>query len=83
MAGSVSTLGAGSQMDLQGIIDKLKAADQVPITNIKAQQLQYKDQLAEFETVNTKLLAVKNKALDLSLDTTFWRGRVLRRSRAF
>lgn len=58
-------------MDLQGIIDKLKAADQVPITNIKAQQLQYKDQLAEFETVNTKLLAVKNKALDLSLDTTF------------
>ncbi len=58
-------------MDLQGIIDKLKAADQVPITNIKAQQLQYKDQLAEFETVNTKLLAVKNNALDLSLDTTF------------
>ncbi|MCX5864201.1 MAG: flagellar filament capping protein FliD [Deltaproteobacteria bacterium] len=71
MAGSVSTLGAGSNMDLQGIIDKLKAADQVPITNIKAQQLQYKDQLAEFETVNTKLLAVKNNALDLSLDTTF------------
>ena len=71
MAGSVSTLGAGSQMDLQGIVDKLKAADQVPITNIKAKQLQYKDQLAEFETVNTKLLAVKSKALDLSLTTTF------------
>lgn len=71
MAGSVSTLGAGSQMDLQGIIDKLKAADQVPITNIKAQQLQFKDQLAEFDTVNTKLLAVKSSALDLSLSTTF------------
>jgi len=71
MAGSVSTLGAGSQMDLQGIIDKLKAADQVPITNVKAKQLQYKDQLAEFEAVNTKLLAVKSKALDLSLETTF------------
>ena len=71
MAGSVSTLGAGSNMDLQGIIDKLKAADQVPITNIKAQQIQYKDQLAEFETVNTKLLAVKSTALDLSLATTF------------
>lgn len=71
MAGSVSTLGAGSNMDLQGIIDKLKAADQVPITSIKAQQIQYKDQLAEFETVNTKLLAVKSKALDLSLSTTF------------
>ncbi|MDG4474789.1 flagellar filament capping protein FliD [Thiovibrio frasassiensis] len=71
MAGSISTLGAGSSIDLQGIIEKLKAADQVPITNIKAQQLQYKDQLAEFDTVNTKLLAVKTKALDLSLSTTF------------
>lgn len=71
MAGSVSTLGAGSGLDLQGIIDKLKAADQVPITNIKARQLQYKDQLAEFETVNTKLLAVKSAALDLSLESTF------------
>lgn len=71
MAGSISTLGAGSNIDLQGVLDKLKAADQVPITNVKAQQLQYKDQLAEFETVNTKLLAVKSKALDLSLATTF------------
>ena len=71
MAGSVSTLGVGSGIDLQGILDKLKAADQVPITNIKTRQLQYKDQLAEFETVNTKLLAVKTQALDLSLDTTF------------
>jgi len=71
MAGSISTLGAGSGMDLQGILDKLKAADQVPITNIKAQQLQYKDQKTEFEAVNTKLLAVKTLALDLSLSTTF------------
>ncbi len=71
MAGSISTLGAGSNIDLQGVIDKLKAADQIPITNIKAQQLQYKDQLAVFESVNTKLLAVKSKALDLSLSTTF------------
>lgn len=71
MAGSISTLGAGSNIDLQGILEKLKAADQVPITNIKAQQLQYKDQLTEFETVNTKLLAIKSKALDLSLSTTF------------
>lgn len=71
MAGSISTLGAGSNIDLQGVLDKLKAADQVPITNIKVQQLQYKDQLSEFETVNTKLLAIKSQALDLSLSTTF------------
>lgn len=71
MAGSISTLGAGSNIDLQGILEKLKAADQIPITRIKAQQIQYQDQLAEFEAVNTKLLAVKSNALDLSLSTTF------------
>ncbi len=71
MAGSVSSLGVGSGLDLQGIIDKLKAADQIPITNIKTRQLQYKDQLAEFETVNTKFLAVKTQALDLTLSSTF------------
>ena len=71
MAGSISTLGAGSNVDLQSIIEQLKAVDQVQITNIQARQIQYKDQLAEFETVNTKLLAVKSIALDLSLNTTF------------
>ncbi|MBU2537300.1 MAG: flagellar filament capping protein FliD [Proteobacteria bacterium] len=71
MAGSISTLGAGSNVDLQSIIEQLKAVDQVQITNMQARQIQYKDQLAEFETVNTKLLAVKNIALDLSLNTTF------------
>jgi len=71
MAGSISTLGAGSNIDLQGVIDKLKVADQIPITTIKARQLQYKDQLAVFESVNTRLLAVKSKAFDLSLSSTF------------
>lgn len=71
MAGSISTLGAGSNIDLQGIIEKLKAVDQIQITNIQARQIQYKDQLAEFEAVNTKLLATKSTALDLSLNTTF------------
>jgi len=71
MAGSITTLGIGSGLDLQNIIDKLKAVDQLPIVNKQAKQVEYKSQLAEFDTVNTKLLAVKTAALSLSLNDTF------------
>jgi len=71
MAGSITTLGIGSGLDLQNIIDKLKAVDQLPIVNKQAKQVEYKAQLAEFDTVNTKLLAVKTAALSLSLNDTF------------
>ncbi len=71
MAGSITTLGLGSSLDLQGIIDQLKEADRAPITTMEARQLQYKDQLAEFEVVNGKLLTMKSVALALSLNDSF------------
>ncbi len=71
MAGSISSLGLGSGLDLQGILDKLKSVDKIPIVNQQARQVEYKTQLAEFETVNTKLLTMKNIAFDLSLNDTF------------
>ncbi len=71
MAGSITTLGLGSGLDLQNILDKLKAVDQLPIVNKQARQVEYKSQLAEFDTVSTKLLAVKTAALSLSLNDTF------------
>ncbi|MCK4378048.1 MAG: flagellar filament capping protein FliD [Deltaproteobacteria bacterium] len=71
MAGSITTLGIGSGIDLQGMLDKLKAIDQLPIINKQAKQVEYKSQLAVFDTVNTKLLAVKTAALSLSLNDTF------------
>ena len=71
MAGTISTLGLGSGIDLAGMLDKLKAVDKIPIVNKQAKQVEYKNQLAEFDTVNTKLLAVKTAALDLSLNDTF------------
>jgi flagellar hook-associated protein 2 len=71
MAGSITTLGIGSGIDLQGMLDKLKSIDQLPIVNKQARQVEYKSQLAEFDTVNTKLLAVKTAALSLSLNDTF------------
>ena len=71
MAGTISTLGLGSGIDLAGMLDKLKAVDKIPIVNKQAKQVEYKNQLAEFDTVNTKLLAVKTAAFNLSLNDTF------------
>ena len=71
MAGSITTLGLGSGLDLNNILEKLKAVDQLPILNKQAKQVEYKSQLTEFDEVNTKLLAVKTAALSLSLNDTF------------
>ncbi|RLB65179.1 MAG: hypothetical protein DRH04_10760 [Deltaproteobacteria bacterium] len=71
MAGSITTLGLGSGLDLQNILEQLKAADRIPIGIMEARQLEYKTQLEEFNTVNTKLLALKNAAFSLSLNDTF------------
>ncbi|MBN2333119.1 MAG: flagellar filament capping protein FliD [Deltaproteobacteria bacterium] len=71
MAGTITTLGLGSGIDLQGMLEQLKAVDQLPIVRQEARQVEYKAQLTEFDTVNTKLLAVKTAALSLSLNDTF------------
>ena len=71
MAGSITSLGLGSGLDLQNILEQLKAADRIPIGIMEARQLEYKTQLDEFNTVNTKLLAVKTAAFALTLNDTF------------
>jgi len=71
MAGSITTLGLGSGLDLQNILEQLKSVDQIPIINKQAKQVEYKSQLTEFDTVKTKLLAVKTAAFNLSLNDTF------------
>lgn len=71
MAGTISTLGVGSGLDLQGILEKLRAADQVPIDKKKEGVTAAQAQISEFTTVNNKLLSLKSAALDLSLSGTF------------
>lgn len=71
MAGTISTLGVGSGLDLQGILDKLRAADQGPIDKKKTAITAANEQISEFTTVNNKLLSLKSAALDLSLSGTF------------
>ena len=69
--GSISTLGIGSGLDLNGILDQLKAVDQKPIDKKTAAVTAANSQISEFTTVNNKLLTLKSAALDLSLSGTF------------
>lgn len=71
MAGTISTLGIGSGLELQSILDQLKAGEQAPITKKKAQQLAIKDRIAEFDTLQANLLSMKDKALGLSLSSAY------------
>lgn len=71
MAGTISTLGIGSGIDLQGMLEQLREIDQ-QVVDAKNDKIKgFQDQLAEFTTVNNKLLTLKSAALDLSLSSNF------------
>ncbi|WP_027359293.1 flagellar filament capping protein FliD [Desulforegula conservatrix] len=76
MAGTISTLGIGSGLELQSILDQLKAGEQAPITKKKAEQLVIKDRISEFDTLQASLLSMKDKALGLSLSSTYLKRKV-------
>ena len=69
--GTLSSLGAGSKLDLQGTLDKLRQADDVAVTAQQSKETKAKAQLVAFDDVNAKFLAVKTHALSLSLDSNF------------
>ncbi len=71
MTGSVSTLGIGSGLKLQSILDQLKAVDQQPIDKEKADITNLNTQINEFTTINNKLLSMKSSALDLYMSGTY------------
>jgi len=70
-SGSISTLGMGSDLDLQGILDKLRAVDQKAITNKETKKTTLQEKLQEFSTINTNLLSIKSNALNLSMGSNF------------
>jgi flagellar hook-associated protein 2 len=71
MVGSISTLGIGSGLELQNILDQLKEADSIPIKQKEAKQLEYKERIEKFDVLQSKLLKAKDSALDLSLQSTY------------
>lgn len=71
MAGSISTLGVGSGLQLQDILDQLREVDQKVVDRKQDDITALEAQLDEFTVVNNKLLTLKSAALDLSLSGTF------------
>lgn len=69
--GTITSLGIGSSLDLQGILDSLKKADEQTITAKKNEKTNLEATKKEFNTINAKLLAMKSDALALSLSSNF------------
>jgi len=69
--GTISGLGVGSKLDLQGTLDKLRQVDDVAVNALKDKETKAKAQLVAFDAVNAKFLAVKSHALTLSLESNF------------
>ena len=69
--GTISSLGVGSGLELQSILEQLKEVDKQAITRKENDVAELEVQLNEFTVVNNKLLSMKSTALDLSLSSTF------------
>ena len=69
--GTISGLGVGSKLDLQGTLDKLRQVDNAAVTALQAKATKAKAQLVAFDDVNAKFVAVKTHALSLSLESNF------------
>lgn len=69
--GSVTTLGIGSGLDLQNILDQLKATERAPIAAKENEKTTLTNEINAYNSINTKLFSMKSKALSLSLESEF------------
>ncbi|WP_148278153.1 flagellar filament capping protein FliD [Desulfobacula toluolica] len=69
--GSITSLGIGSGLDLQDILDQLKGVDETRITAKKNKKTQFQNQVDAYNTINAKLFSIKSDALNLSLASNF------------
>jgi flagellar hook-associated protein 2 len=71
VVGTISSLGIGSQLQLQDILDQLREVDEQAITAKSTRVDEIQGQLDEFTVVKNKLLTMKGHALDLTLNSSF------------
>lgn len=71
MAGTISSLGLGSNLGLQNILDQLRKADEAPLDTLKATQTVLKSQINAFDALNQGLMEAKSSAMTLTLDSTY------------
>jgi len=70
-SGSITTLGIGSGLDLQNILDQLKTAERLPITKKENKKTALTNEINAYNSVNTMLFSMKSSALSLSLESEF------------
>ncbi|MDX9964133.1 flagellar filament capping protein FliD [Desulfobacter postgatei] len=70
-SGSITSLGVGSGLELQDILDQLRQADEVSIDIKEAKKTKLEAQVVEFDSINAKLIQLKSSALSLSLKSNF------------
>jgi len=74
--GSITTLGVGSGLELQSILDQLKEVDKAQITAKENKKTSLQKEIDAYNGVNAKLFAMKSNALSLSLESDFLKNTV-------
>lgn len=69
--GSITSLGIGSGLDLQDILDQLKGVDETRIRAKESKKTDLQSQVDAYNTVNAKLFSIKSDALNLSLSSNY------------
>ena len=69
--GSITSLGIGSGLDLQNILEQLKGVDETRITAKKNKKTAIQTQMDAYNKVNAKLFSIKSDALNLSLSSNY------------
>lgn len=69
--GSITSLGIGSGLDLQDILDQLKEVDATRIKTKENKKIELQSKVDAYNTVNAKLYSIKSDALNLSLASNF------------
>jgi len=74
--GSISSLGIGSGLDLQDILDQLKDVEKAPIRVQETKKETLQKEITAYNSVNAKLFSMKSNALSLSLESDFLKSKV-------
>ncbi len=70
-SGSISSLGLGSGLELQSMLEQLKEVDQRPIETKRETLTKLEEKTEEFDSIKSSLISMRSAALDLSLGSNF------------
>lgn len=69
--GTISSIGLGSSLDLQNMLDQLKEIDEQPIKIKETTMQKSETQVQTLDSLNARLVKLKSSALSLSLESNF------------